>query len=58
MSGVLRVGSAGVSEDTKAFFLSLEEMAEERVGHPNTTLSWVCLTSDGGLTLAVAGVLR
>ena len=52
----------GVNDDTNAFFLSPAKMAEELGGYPKGTVTWVYMTSDGGLNLensfaAVAKIL-
>ncbi|MFO0684325.1 MAG: hypothetical protein U0234_19895 [Sandaracinus sp.] len=52
----------GVDDDTSPFFLSPARMAEEIGGYPRGTVTWVYMTSDGGLTLdnsftALAGLL-
>jgi hypothetical protein len=41
----------GIDDDTDPFFLSPERMADELAGYPPGTVSWVYMTSDGGLTL-------
>ncbi len=52
----------GVNNDADAFFLSPEKMAAEIGGYPKGTVTWVYMTSDGGLDLensfaAVAKIL-
>lgn len=41
----------GVNNDMNPFFLSPARMAEEIGAYPRGTVTWVYLTSDGGLTL-------
>lgn len=41
----------GVNDDQDPFFLSPQKMADELAGYPKGTVSWVYMTSDGGLTL-------
>lgn len=41
----------GVDNDTDDHFLSPQKMADEIAGYPKGTITWVYLTSDGGLTL-------
>lgn len=41
----------GVNNDTDRHFLSPAKMAEELNGYPHGTVTWVYLTSDGGLSL-------
>lgn len=41
----------GVSDDTSPFLLSPARMADEIAGYPRGTVTWVYMTSDGGLTL-------
>jgi hypothetical protein len=41
----------GVNNDANRFFYGPPRMAEEINGHPRGTVTWVYLTSDGGLTL-------
>ncbi len=41
----------GVNDDTSPFFLSPGAMADEIAGYPRGTVTWVYMTSDGGLTL-------
>jgi hypothetical protein len=41
----------GVTDDTDEHLLSPQAMADEIVGYPKGTITWVYLTSDGGLTL-------
>ncbi len=41
----------GVSNDADIHQLSPQRMADELGGHPRGTVTWVYLTSDGGLTL-------
>jgi hypothetical protein len=41
----------GVNDDKDPFFLSPQKMADELAGYPKGTVSWVYMTSDGGLTL-------
>lgn len=41
----------GINKDTDKHFLSPEKMAEEISGYPKGTVTWVYMTSDGGLTL-------
>ncbi len=41
----------GVQDDKDEFFLSPSKMADELAGYPRGTVSWVYMTSDGGLTL-------
>ncbi len=41
----------GVSDDRSEFTLSPKAMADELGGYPKGTVSWVYMTSDGGLTL-------
>ncbi|MFT3773080.1 MAG: hypothetical protein QM820_47475 [Minicystis sp.] len=52
----------GVDNDADPHFLSPQKMADEIAGYPKGTITWVYLTSDGGLTLensflAVAKIL-
>lgn len=52
----------GVDDDSSPFFQSPARMAEEIGGYPRGTVTWVYMTSDGGLTLdnsftALAGLL-
>jgi hypothetical protein len=41
----------GVDSETNAFFLNPQKMADELGGHPPGTVTWVYMTSDGGLNL-------
>ena len=41
----------GINKDTDPFFQSPQRMAEELGGYPKGTVTWVYMTSDGGLTL-------
>jgi hypothetical protein len=41
----------GVNNNNDAFLLSPEKMAEELGGYPKGTVTWVYMTSDGGLSL-------
>ena len=41
----------GVNNDNDAFFLGPEKMAAELGGYPKGTVTWVYMTSDGGLNL-------
>jgi len=41
----------GVNNDANRYFYSPRRMAEEVNGYPRGTVTWVYLTSDGGLTL-------
>lgn len=41
----------GVNDDTSQYFLSPARMADEIAGYPPGTVTWVYMTSDGGLTL-------
>lgn len=41
----------GVDDDADEHFLSPQKMADEIAGYPKGTVTWVYLTSDGGLTL-------
>lgn len=41
----------GVNNDSNQFFYSPRRMAEEIAGYPRGTITWVYMTSDGGLTL-------
>jgi hypothetical protein len=41
----------GVDDDTDPFFQSPERLAEELGGYPRGTVTWMYMTSDGGLTL-------
>jgi len=41
----------GVNNDADAFYLSPQKMAEELGGYPPGTVTWVYMTSDGGLNL-------
>lgn len=41
----------GVNNDTNQFFYSPRRMAEEIAAYPRGTITWVYMTSDGGLTL-------
>jgi hypothetical protein len=41
----------GVNDDSNVFFLSPQKMAEELGGYPPGTVTWVYMTSDGGLSL-------
>lgn len=41
----------GVNDDANAFFLGPRRMADEIAAYPRGTVTWVYLTSDGGLTL-------
>lgn len=41
----------GVNDDTSPYFLSPARMAEEIAAYPPGTVTWVYMTSDGGLTL-------
>jgi hypothetical protein len=52
----------GVNNDGDPFYLSPKKMAEELGGYPPGTVTWVYMTSDGGLNLdnsfhALAGLL-
>ncbi len=42
----------GVNNNDDAFFLGPEKMADELAGYPKGTVTWVYMTSDGGLNLA------
>ena len=44
-------GISGGSGFDEAFFLSPQEMANELGGYPPGTVTWVYMTSDGGLNL-------
>lgn len=41
----------GITNDDDPFFLSPAKMASEMAGYPKGTITWVYMTSDGGLTL-------
>ena len=41
----------GVNDDSNAFFLSPAAMSDEIAAYPPGTVTWVYMTSDGGLTL-------
>jgi hypothetical protein len=41
----------GVNDDADQHFQSPQKMADELGGHPKGTVTWVYMTSDGGLTL-------
>jgi hypothetical protein len=41
----------GINDDTDPFFLSPQKMADELSAYPKGTVTWVYMTSDGGLTL-------
>lgn len=41
----------GINNDKDPFFLSPQKMAEEIGGYPKGTVTWVYMTSDGGLNL-------
>ena len=41
----------GITDDTSPFLLSPQAMADEIIGYPPGTVTWVYMTSDGGLTL-------
>lgn len=41
----------GVNDDSSPFFLGPSRMADEIAGYPRGTVTWVYMTSDGGLTL-------
>jgi hypothetical protein len=41
----------GVDDDQDPFFQSPQKMADELGSHPRGTVTWVYMTSDGGLTL-------
>ncbi len=41
----------GINDDTNPFFLSPQKMADEITGYPPGTVTWVYMTSDGGLSL-------
>ena len=41
----------GINNDGDEFFLSPQKMADELAGYPKGTITWVYMTSDGGLTL-------
>lgn len=41
----------GVDNDADPHFLSPQKMADEIAGYPKGTVTWVYMTSDGGLTL-------
>ena len=41
----------GVTDDTSPFLLSPQAMAKEIIGYPPGTVTWVYMTSDGGLSL-------
>ncbi|MFO0660426.1 MAG: hypothetical protein U0165_11435 [Polyangiaceae bacterium] len=41
----------GINNDDDVFFLSPQKMADEIANYPKGTVSWVYMTSDGGLTL-------
>lgn len=41
----------GINNDNDAFFLSPQKMADEIAGYPKGTVTWVYMTSDGGLSL-------
>ena len=41
----------GINDDKDEFYLSPQKMADELAGYPKGTVSWVYMTSDGGLTL-------
>lgn len=41
----------GVNDDANPFFVGPQKMADELAGHPKGTVTWVYMTSDGGLSL-------
>ena len=41
----------GVNKDSDPFYISPQKMAAEIGGHPKGTVTWVYMTSDGGLSL-------
>lgn len=41
----------GIDKDTDPFHFGPQKMADELAGYPKGTVSWVYMTSDGGLTL-------
>jgi hypothetical protein len=41
----------GVTDDTSPYLLSPQKMADEIAGYPKGTVTWVYMTSDGGLSL-------
>ena len=40
-----------MNNDTDPFYLSPQKMADELGGYPKGTVTWVYMTSDGGLSL-------
>jgi hypothetical protein len=42
----------GIDSETNPFRLTPQKMADEIAGYPRGTITWVYMTSDGGLTLA------
>jgi len=41
----------GIDKDSDQYRLSPQRMADELIGYPKGTVTWVYMTSDGGLTL-------